>query len=77
VVSLRPTIYQAAYVSRFSPGFQTILVGNVAYHYYPVLPPMATFVTVGGVGFYQAGGVWYQPYAMGGQNLFLVVPPPF
>jgi hypothetical protein len=77
VVSLRPNLYPTTYMSRFNPGYQTVLVGNIAYHYYPALPPGAAFTMVGGVGYYQAGGVWYQPYAMGGQNLFLVVPPPF
>jgi hypothetical protein len=76
VTTLRPTIYPAVYLNRFTPGFQTILVGTVPYYYYPALPPGATFVTVGGAGYYQAGGIWYQPYAMAGGNVFLVVPPP-
>ena len=76
VVTLRPTIYPGAYVNLFRPGYQTILAGNVAYYYYPALPPGATFVQVGGAQYYQAGGIWYQPYPFGGQNVFLIVPPP-
>jgi hypothetical protein len=76
VVSLRPTIYPAAYLNLFAPGYQTILAGDVAYYYYPALPPGAAFVTVGGAGYYRAGGLWYQPYWNGGQNVYLIVPPP-
>jgi hypothetical protein len=77
VVSLRPMIYPSAYLSRFAPGYETMLVGNVAYYYYPTLPPAATFVPVGGQGYYQAGDVWFQPYTTAGRSLYLVVPPPF
>jgi hypothetical protein len=76
VVSLRPTIYPGAYVSQFTPGYQTILAGNTSYYYYPTLPVGAAAVTVGGLGYYRAGGVWYRPYATAGRNVFLVVPPP-
>jgi hypothetical protein len=76
VLSLRPTIYPTPYVGLLTPGYETILANNVAYYYYPTLPVGATLVQLGGTSYYQAGGVWFQPYASAGRNVFLVVPPP-
>ena len=75
--SLRPNIYSPAYFRQFPPGFRTILVGNTPFHYYPVLPSGARWVTHRGVGFYRAGGMWFQPHFTGGRRVFLAVPPPF
>jgi hypothetical protein len=76
VVTLRPTIYPASYLSLFTPGYQTILVGGTSYYYYPQLPVGATAVPVAGATYYQAGGIWYQPYTAASGNIFLIVPPP-
>jgi hypothetical protein len=77
VISLQPTIYAPAYLNLLTPGYQTIVAQNVAYYYYPTLPPAATVAMIGGITYYQAGGVWFQPFFTGGRSLFLVVPPPF
>jgi hypothetical protein len=76
VLSLRPNIYPAAYVGLLTPGYETILANNIAYYYYPTLPLGATFVQLGGASYYQAGGVWFQPYPTAGGIAYLVVPPP-
>jgi hypothetical protein len=73
--SLRPTIYSPAYFRQFRPGFQPILVGNVAYYYYSVLPPGATWVMHRGTGFYRAGGMWFQPHFTGGRRYSSPCPP--
>ena len=75
--SLRPSIYSPAYLSRFPPGRRTVLVGNVPYFYYSVLPRGAVPITWGGGRFYRSGGMWYQPHFSGGRNIFLAVPPLF
>jgi hypothetical protein len=77
VFSLRPTFYSPGYISQFRPGYAPILVQDTPYYFYPTLPPNAVSVVVGGVQYFQAGGVWYQPYPTAGRTIFLIVPPPY
>jgi hypothetical protein len=75
VVPAYPLAYTTAYVNLFLPGYQSMVWNNATYFYYPVLPPGATLVTVGGQSLYVAGRICYRPIFYGGQTVFMVVPP--
>jgi len=68
--------YRDDYFRRFRPGWRPIVIGDVQYYTYPVLPVGFQTVVVNGVTFYFYDGVYYQPYIYEGQTVYMVVPPP-
>jgi hypothetical protein len=56
----------------YRPPSSVVVIGAVAY----APPPTYTVVTVGGVTYYQAGAVWYQPRFVGTTTTYVIVPAP-
>jgi hypothetical protein len=68
--------YREEYWRRFRPGWRPLVIGDVQYYAYPVLPPGYQTVVVNGVTYYVLDGIYYQPYLYEGQTMYLAVPPP-
>lgn len=68
--------YREEYFRHFRPGWFPIVIGEVQYYAYPVLPAACQSVVVNGVLYYFCDGVYYQPYIYQGQTVYMAVPPP-
>lgn len=68
-----PMPYTAAYLARIPPGLPILAVGGMNYYYTPLLPPGAQAAPVRGVNYLVSNGVFYQPYFVGMQTVYLVV----
>ena len=72
----RPTSVTTTTISRFRPGYGSLLIGPDTFYYYPALPPGCQTVVVNGQAYYFCNGLYYMPYLYGGTTVFVVVPPP-
>jgi hypothetical protein len=68
-----PMPYTPAYLSRIPPGLPAMGFGGTNYFYTTVLPPGSRPATVGGVNYFVNNGVFYQPYFLGPQTVYVVV----
>lgn len=66
--------YSAAYRSLIPPGYSTLEIAATPYYYTPLLPPISQPVVVQGTSMFVSGGVFYQPYFLGGRTVYVVVP---
>lgn len=65
--------YSAAYLARIPAGYATLEIAHTPYYYTPVLPVGSVPVVLGGVNMFTLGGVYYQPYFLGGHTVYVVV----
>lgn len=66
--------YSAAYRALIPPGLSTLEIAATPYYYTPVLPLASQPVVVGGANLFVSRGVYYQPYFLGNQTVYVVVP---
>jgi hypothetical protein len=64
--------YSAAYLARIPPGYPSLQIAGTNYYFTPVLPPGAQPATVGGGTYFVSNGVFYQPYFLGMQTVYVV-----
>jgi hypothetical protein len=65
--------YSAAYLARIPLSYPFLEIAATSYYYTPMLPVGSLPVVVGGVNMFTLGGVFYQPYFLGGQTVYVVV----
>jgi hypothetical protein len=66
--------YSAAYHALIPPGLATLEIASTPYFYTTLLPAASRPVVVGGANLFVSGGVYYQPYFLGNQTVYVVVP---
>jgi hypothetical protein len=66
--------YSAAYSALIPPGLSTLEIAATPYYYTPLLPLGSQPVVVGGANMFVSRGVFYQPYFLGNQTVYVVVP---
>jgi hypothetical protein len=64
--------YTPAFLARIPPGYPTLAIGGTNYLYTPVLPAGAQPATVGGGTYYVSNGIFYQPYFLGMQTVYVI-----
>jgi hypothetical protein len=67
-------MYSAAYSALIPPGLSTLEIASTPYYYTTVLPAVSRPVVVAGANLFVSGGVYYQPYFLGNQTVYVVVP---
>jgi hypothetical protein len=67
-------IYSAAYRALIPPGLATLEIASTPYYYTTWLPAASRPVVVGGANLFVSGGVYYQPYFLGNETVYVVVP---
>jgi hypothetical protein len=66
--------YSAAYRALIPRGLGTLEIGSTPFYFTPFLPPGSQPVVIGGTNMFVSGGVFYQPYFLGNQLVYVVVP---
>ena len=66
--------YSAAYHALIPPGLATLEIASTPYYFTTFLPADSRPVVVGGANLFVSGGVFYQPYFLGNQTVYVVVP---